>query len=102
MKSVNPGNDEITAPVLLLVEGEDEENLVRWMCEHWFGPQASNIDIENVQGRDKFPARFKALKVRSLGKLMVVGVIADSEEDPVATIQRWSDLFDEVAPAIDR
>lgn len=102
MKSVRPVSDAITAPVLLLVEGEDEKNLVQWMCEHWFGSRAQAIDIENVQGRDNFPKRFKALKVRSPGLLKVVGVIADSEEDPAATAQRWSDLFDDVAPHIKR
>lgn len=102
MKSVKPVSDAITAPVLLLVEGEDEKNLVQWMCEHWFGSGAQAIDIENVQGRDNFPNRFKALKVRSLGLLRVVGVIADSEEDPAATAQRWLDLFGEVVPHIKR
>jgi len=102
MKSVKPVSDAITATVLLLVEGEDEKSLVQWMCEHWFGSRAQEIDIENVQGRDNFPKRFKALKVRSPGLLKVVGVIADSEEDPVATAQRWSDLFDDVTPVINR
>lgn len=102
MKSVKPVSDAITAPVLLLVEGEDEKNLVQWMCEHWFGLGAQAIDIENVQGRDNFQNRFKALKVRSLGLLKVVGVIADSKEDPEATAQRWSDLFDDVIPVINR
>jgi hypothetical protein len=32
--------------------------------------------------------------------LKVVGVIADSEEDPQATAQRWKDLIAEVAPVI--
>lgn len=102
MKSGNPGNDAITAPVLLLVEGEDEEYLVGKMCEQWFGEQAAQIDIECVQGKDNFPKRFRALKVRSLGPLKAVGVIADSEENPSATVQRWQDLCAEVSPAIKR
>ena len=102
MKSVKPVSDAITAPVLLLVEGQDEEYLVQKMCEQWFGARAQNIDIECVEGRDNFPKRFKALKVRSLGLLKVVGVIADSEEDCAATAQRWADLFDDVAPFIKR
>ncbi len=102
MKSVNSGNEAITAPVLLLVEGQDEEYLVRKMCDQWFGEQAARIDIECVQGRDNFPMRFKALKVRSLGPLKVVGVIADSEEDPAATTQSWTVLFADVSPSINR
>ncbi len=102
MKSGNPGNDAITAPVLLLVEGQDEEYLVRKMCDQWFGEQAARIDIECVQGKDNFPKRFKALKVRSLGPLKVVGVIADSEENPAATAQSWTALFADVSPAINR
>jgi hypothetical protein len=102
MKSANPGNDAITAPVLLLVEGQDEEYLVGKMCDQWFGEQAAQIDIECVQGKDNFPRRFKALKVRSPGPLKVVGVIADSEENPVATAQSWEALCADVSPAIDR
>ena len=102
MKSAKPVNESITAPVLLLVEGQDEEYLVQKMCEQWFGDRAKAIDIECVGGKDNFPARFKVLKVRSLGPLKVVGVIADSEEDAAATAQRWADLFKEVAPSIKR
>ena len=99
---LSPVNNAITAPILLLVEGEDEEFLVRKMCEHWFEGRAQAIDIENVKGRANFPASFKALKVRSLGELKVVGVIADSEEDPAATAQRWASLFGDVEPEINR
>lgn len=102
MKSVKPVNEAITAPVLLLVEGQDEEYLVQKMCEQWFGLHAEKIDIECVGGKDNFPKRFKVLKVRSLGPLKVVGVIADSEEDAAATAQRWADLFQEVEPVINR
>lgn len=102
MKSVKPVNEAITAPVLLLVEGQDEEYLVQKMCAQWFGDRAKAIDIECVGGKDNFPKRFKVLKVRSLGPLKVVGVIADSEEDAVATAQRWADLFQEVQPVINR
>lgn len=105
MKPVKPaktGNEAITAPVLLLVEGDDEEYLVQKMCVHWFGQRALAIDIENVKGRGNFSNRFKALKVRSLGPLKVVGVIADSEEDAAATAQRWAALFKEVQPVIKR
>lgn len=100
MKSVKPVGEAIAAPVLLLVEGQDEEYLLKKMCQHWFQARARNIDIECVRGADKFPAAFKALKVRSKGLLKVVGVIADSEEDPQATAQRWRDLIAEVEPAI--
>nr|WP_315244619.1 DUF3226 domain-containing protein [uncultured Albidiferax sp.] len=92
----------ITAPVLLLVEGKDEEYLVQKMCEHWFPARAANIDIECVDGADNFPRRFKALPSRSRDSLRVVGVITDSEEDPQATARRWIDLFAEVEPAIKR
>ena len=102
MKSVKPVSDAITAPVLLLVEGQDEEYLLQRMCEQWFGVRAQKIDIECVDGRDNFPKRFRALKVRSLGSLKVVGVIADSEEDSAATAQRWTALFDDVVPSIKR
>ncbi len=102
MKSVKPVNEAITAPVLLLVEGQDEEYLVQKMCVQWFGDRAGKIDIECVGGRDNFSTRFKILKVRTLGPLKVVGVIADSEEDSAATAQRWSDLFAEVMPVIKR
>ena len=102
MKSVKPVSDAITAPVLILVEGKDEEYLVQRMCDQWFGRRALSIDIECVGGRDNFPKRFKVLKVRSLGPLKVVGVIADSEEDAAATVQRWADLFREVEPVIER
>ena len=54
MKSVKPVSDAITAPVLLLVEGQDEEYLVQRMCEQWFGVRAQKIDIECVDGRDNF------------------------------------------------
>lgn len=102
MKLDNSMNDAITAPVLLLVEGDDEEYLVQKMCELWFPERAASIDIENVGGGGNFSRRFKALAVRSLGPLKVVGVIADSEEDPQATDQRWADLFGEVGPQIKR
>lgn len=102
MKSVKPVTESITAPVLLLVEGLDEEYLVQKMCDQWFGERAKAVDIECVGGRDNFPMRFKALKVRSLGLLKVVGVIADSEEDAAATAQRWAVLFKEVEPSINR
>jgi hypothetical protein len=102
MKSAKLGNEAITAPVLLLVEGEDEEYLVQKMCEHWFPGRMASIDIECVRGADKFPGRFKALKVRSHGPLAVVGVIADSEDAPLATAQRWANLFAEVEPVIQR
>lgn len=100
MKSGNPGNETIAAPVLLLVEGKDEEYLVRKMCDQWFGDQAAQIDIECVQGKDNFPKRFKALKVRSPGHLQVVGVIADSEENPAATELSWAALLADVSPVI--
>lgn len=100
MKSVKPFNEPISAPVLLMVEGQDEEYLVKAMCVQWFGERAKQIDIECVDGRDNFPKRFKSLKVRSLGPLKVVGVIADSEEDCAATAQRWTDLFGEVTAEI--
>lgn len=93
-----PANKAITAPVLLLVEGKDEEALIRRMCNHWFELRAHAIDIECVEGRDNFPEQFRVLKVRTLGSLRVVGVIADSEEDPAATAQRWAALFKEVEP----
>ena len=102
MKSAKAGNEKISAPVLLLVEGQDEEYLVRKMCEHWFPAQTASIDIECVDGKDNFPKRFKALTVRSPGPLKIVGVIADSEEDPLATAQRWSALIAEVSPTINR
>jgi hypothetical protein len=102
MKFAKLGNEAITAPVLLLVEGADEGYLVPKMCEHWFPGRAALIEIECVDGADKFPARFKALKVRSLGLLQVVGVITDSEENPQATAQRWANLFAEVEPLIKR
>lgn len=101
-KPVKTGTEAITAPVLLLVEGQDEEYLVQKMCEQWFGPRAEEIDIECVGGKDNFPKRFRALKVRSRGPLKVVGVIADSEEDAAATAQRWASLFREVEPEINR
>lgn len=100
MRSVKLGNESIDAPFLLLVEGEDEEYLVKKMCEHWFAERTVKIDIECVRGADKFPSRFKALTVRSREHLKVVGVIADSEENPQATVQRWSDLIAEVEPKI--
>lgn len=100
--AVKIGTEAITAPVLLLVEGEDEEYLVQKMCEQWFGQNAQKIDIECVGGKDKFPTRFKALKGRSLGPLKVVGVMADSEENPAATAQRWAALFKDVEPVIKR
>jgi hypothetical protein len=102
MKSAKSVSDAITAPVLLLVEGEDEEYIVQAMCLHWFQDRAKQIDIENVGGRDNFPRRFKTLAVRTLGPLKVVGVIADSEENPQATRQRWSALFGEVEPKVKR
>lgn len=94
------GNEAITAPVLLLVEGKDEEALIRQMCIHWFGERAQAIDMECVEGLSNFPKRFRALKVRSLGLLKVVGVIADSEQEPAATAQRWKGLFSEVEPSL--
>lgn len=100
MKSVKLGNEAITGPVLLLVEGEDEEYLVQKMCEHWFPDRADRIDIECVHGADNFPRRFKALPFRSHGPLRIVGVITDSEDDPRATEQRWIDLFAEVQALI--
>lgn len=100
--AVNSVNNPISAPVLLLVEGQDEEYLVQKMCEHWFRQDAQKIDIECVGGRDNFPKHFNVLTVRSLGPLKVVGVIADSEEDPAATAQRWKGLFAEVEPHINR
>lgn len=102
MKSAKSVSDAITAPVLLLVEGEDEEYLVQAMCLHWFQGRAQQIDIESVGGRDNFPKRFRALAVRTPGPLKVVGVIADSEENAQATSQRWSVLFDEVGPKVNR
>jgi hypothetical protein len=102
MKFGNSVNEVIAAPVLLLVEGEDEEYLIGKMCEQWFGERANHIKIECVKGNGNFPSRFKALKVRSLGGLKAVGVIADSEDDPAATAQRWSVLFAEVEAAIQR
>ena len=102
MKFVRTGNEAITAPVLLLVEGQDEEYLVQKMCEQWFGQRALAIDIECVGGKDNFSKRFKVLTVRSLGPLKVVGVIADSEQDAAATAQRWTALFSEVEPVIKR
>ena len=102
MKSVKAFSEAITAPVLLLVEGQDEEYLVQKMCERWFGDRAKAIDIECVGGKDNFPMHFKVLKVRSLGPLKVVGVIADSEEDAAATAQRWVALFNDVEPNIKR
>ena len=45
MKSAKAGNETISAPVLLLVEGRDEEYLVRKMCEHWFPAQTASIDV---------------------------------------------------------
>jgi hypothetical protein len=101
-KPIRTGNEAITAPVLLLVEGQDEEYLVQKMCEQWFGQRAEKIDIECVGGKDNFPKRFRVLKVRTLGPLKVVGVIADSEEDAAATAQRWMALFNEIEPAIKR
>ena len=102
MKSVKPVNEAIAAPVLLLVEGQDEEYLVQKMCAHWFGERAKMIDIECVYGNNNFSKSFRALMVRSLGPLRVVGVIADSEQDAAATAQRWADLFREVEPVIKR
>jgi len=102
MKSAKGVSEAITAPVLLLVEGEDEEYIVRAMCLHWFQGRTQHIDIESVGGRDNFPKRFKALAVRSPGPLKVVGVIADSEEDAQATSQRWHVLFGEVEPKVNR
>lgn len=102
MKSVKPVNEGITAPVLLLVEGDDEEYLVQKMCAHWFGERAKMIDIECVYGNNNFSKSFRALMVRTLGPLRVVGVIADSEENAAATAQRWENLFKEVEPVINR
>jgi len=99
-RTAQSGNEAITAPVLLLVEGKDEEVLIRQMCTHWFGARAQAIDMECVDGLANFPKRFRALKVRSLGLLKVVGVIADSEQDPAATAQRWKNLFNEVEPLV--
>lgn len=100
--AVKTDTEAITAPVLLLVEGQDEEYLVQKMCEQWFGPRAEQIDIECVGGLTNFSKRFKALKVRSLGPLKIVGIIADSEENPAATAQRWVALFKDVESVIKR
>jgi hypothetical protein len=105
MKSGEPtrraaGSEAITAPVLLLVEGKDEEALIQKMCIHWFGDRAQAIDMECVEGLANFPKRFRALTVRPRALLKVVGVIADSEQDPAATAQRWTDLFNEVEPSL--
>lgn len=102
MKSVKLGHEAITAPVLLLVEGEDEEYLVREMCQRWFPEHMAKIDIECVHGAANFSSRYKALRVRSLGPLQVVGVITDSEDFPQATAQRWINLFAEVEAVIQR
>lgn len=102
MKSVKPVNEAITAPILLLVEGQDEEYLVQKMCVQWFGERAKMIDIECVYGNNNFSKSFRALMVRSPGPLQVVGVIADSEENAAATAQRWENLFKEVEPVIKR
>ena len=99
-RAVQLGNEAITAPVLLLVEGKDEEALIQQMCTHWFGVRAQSIDIECVEGLTNFPKRFRALTVRPRALLKVVGVIADSEQDPAATAQRWNDLFNEVGPSL--
>jgi hypothetical protein len=102
MKSARASNEQIAAPILILVEGQDEKYFLPRMCEHWFQGNASKFDIECVGGSDKFAAAFRALTVRSLGPLKVVGVIVDSEENPDATRQRWRNLIAEVEPAIKR
>ena len=101
-ETVDTMNKTITAPVLLLVEGLDEEYFVPKMCEQWFEQRAEKINIECIRGGANFSKHFKTLKVRSLGPLKVVGVITDSEESPAATTQRWKDLFKEVEPVIKR
>lgn len=100
MKSVNsinkPINQPITTPILLLVEGDDEEHLIGWMAQHWFRERAQAIGIENVKGKDQFPARFDALAVRSLGALQQIGVIADSEESAADTAKAWHGRFEKL------
>lgn len=86
--------------VLLLVEGDDEEFLVKRMCEKWFPKDVHQIIIENVHGKENFGKQFRALRLRSLGITKIIGVIADSEENPAATAQRWTDLFNSIAPQI--
>lgn len=102
MRSVEVMGNEITAPVLLLVEGQDEAYLVRRMCQHWFAERAVQIDIEDAQGGDRLTKQFKAIWVRPKGPLKVVGVITDSEENPADTAQRWRELFKLTDSSIDR
>ncbi|MBT0569225.1 hypothetical protein KIK84_02705 [Curvibacter sp. CHRR-16] len=105
MKSANavPGPTRaITTPILVLVEGKDEEDLLQRLCKHWFGAQSSCFGFENVDGNSQFSEKFRALKKRSKDKLQVVGVVADSEEDAAATKQKWQDLFKDVVPQINK
>lgn len=108
MKSVNAAPlvsgpaKEITTPILVLVEGHDEDDLLQRLCQHWFGEKSSDFGFENVGGNPNFSSRFRALEIRSLGRLQAVGVVADSEEDAAATQQKWRDLFGEVAEKINK
>ena len=79
-------NTEISKSKVLLVEGQDEENLFSELLVDL--NLANDIQIISVGGKEKFPIRLKGLKVRSGYELITsIGIVRDADENPTGAFQ---------------
>jgi hypothetical protein len=95
--------EEITAPRLLVVEGEDERRFFGALIRH-LGLEKdvnSRIQILALEGKSGLRAKFKALTSAS-GFLRVtcLGVVRDADDDPNAAFSSIQDALDHVGLSV--
>ena len=74
---------------LVLVEGKDEVNLFRALIQHRLAEIASDIQIVDVGGKEKFPANISAIQiaVQTRPTLRFIGVVRDADDNPDGAFQ---------------
>jgi hypothetical protein len=85
-------NNTISAPILVLVEGQDDAFFLNLMIAAWYPGREHLFDIESAGGLSNLKSRFAAVSVRLSAPLKVVAVMADSDDSPSAAAQVWQDL----------
>lgn len=87
---------EITSDGMLLVEGKDEENLLRALITAYApeNPSLAGIQIRGAGGKDGFPAELEAVRIAAIRHseesdkpLHAIGILRDADHDAAAAFQ---------------
>lgn len=86
-------NAKINAPTVLLVEGDDENDILSLMLSNMKSEWGKDVDIRVADGRANLVTRLHALAVISgFADVKKIAVCVDADDDPQATNQEWLEI----------